>query len=189
MDAFCQNMIALVESVEDCLEKGRLLPCLMLLYSGIDVVAGLERESGEGTKAAFVRWVAEYLLKVRLLPCTALELYAARCGIVHAFTPESDLSRQGKARKVFYAWGTAKSDHLALASRALGRNDCVAIHIRELIDAFRDATVRYLNDIANSPERLARIKARTGQWFTHMDQDLLNRFLDVYTGRPPMKGE
>jgi hypothetical protein len=45
MIAFEENLIALLESIEDCLTKRRILPCLMLLYSGIDVVASLERVS------------------------------------------------------------------------------------------------------------------------------------------------
>jgi hypothetical protein len=169
----------LFDAIEDCLAKGRLLPCLTLLYSGVDVVASLERRPGEGTQAAFVRWIDENLLKSHPLPCTALELYAARCGVVHTFTAESDLSRRGSARRVIYAWGNAKAEDLATATKLLGRTD-VAVHIRGLIDAFRTGLASYLEEVARSPERQQRVEAGTGLWFEHMDQDLVTTFLDMH---------
>jgi len=178
MQAFYANMTQLLGAIEDCLSKGRLLSCLTLLYSGIDVVASLERGSGEGTKAAFVRWAEGNLLKVHPLPCTALELYAARCGVVHAFTPQSDLSRQGSARQIVYAWGTAKSEDLAEAGKRLGRTD-VPVHIRDLIDAFRAGVACYLEEVGRSPEREQLLETGTGLWFTHMDQGLVKQFLEA----------
>ena len=32
MEAFDQNTYALIEAIEECLEKRRLMPCLVLLY-------------------------------------------------------------------------------------------------------------------------------------------------------------
>jgi len=96
-------MDTLFGAINSCEANKFVLPALMLIYSGIDILASLERRKGEGTKASFTRWVDEYLLKAVSLPCTSLELYAARCGILHTLTPESDLSRKGKAREVGYA--------------------------------------------------------------------------------------
>ena len=56
MIAFEENLIGLLESVEDCLAKRRILPCLMLLYSGIDVIASLE--TGKASRSVFIRWVS-----------------------------------------------------------------------------------------------------------------------------------
>jgi hypothetical protein len=70
-----ENLIALLESVEDCLAKRRLLPCLILLYSAIDIVSSLE--SRRASKAAFIAWSDKYLLQGSLLRCTASDLYGA----------------------------------------------------------------------------------------------------------------
>jgi hypothetical protein len=113
-----ENLIALLESVEDCLAKRRLLPCLILLYSAIDIVSSLE--SRRASKAAFIAWSDKYLLQGSLLLCTASDLYGARCGILHTLSPESDMSRKGTARHIFYAWGNAKTDELERASKQLG---------------------------------------------------------------------
>lgn len=178
MQAFFQNMSQLLEAVEDCLGKRQLLPCLTLLYSGVDIVASLERRPSEGTRAAFVRWVEENLLKVQPLPCTALELYAARCGILHAFTAESDLSRQGVARPVIYAWGNAKASDLAETALRLNRRD-VAVQLEELIEGFRAGLARYCEEVAQDAERMRRVEAGTGLWFVHLNQELIGRFLDI----------
>jgi hypothetical protein len=37
-----ETLMQLFESIEDCLLKHRLLPCLILLYSAIDIVSSLE---------------------------------------------------------------------------------------------------------------------------------------------------
>jgi hypothetical protein len=174
--AFKENLTALLESVEDCLAKQRILPCLTLLYSGIDVVASLEHTAS--TRYTFIKWVEEYLLKDATLPCTGADLYGARCGILHSFSAESELSKQGKARQIIYAWGTANAEDLASASKALGRNDC-AVHIRDLINALRVGSANYLEEIMLDPNREQKLKARANLWFTHMGQDAVKAFLEI----------
>jgi len=182
MLVFHQNLVQHLEAIEDCLEKRRILPCLCLLYSAIDVVASLERVPREGTKAAFIRWVDENMLKTRPMPCTALDLYASRCVVLHTFTADSDLSRDGSARRITYAWGNAKPEDLAKAAKLLGRTE-VAVHIRGLIDGFRMGLASYLEAVVHSPERLRRIEESASLWFTHMEQDVVERFLNASSGR------
>jgi hypothetical protein len=87
------NLAGIDESVGLCLEKRRVLPALALLYAGLDIVASLERAPDERPKPAFLRWVNSYMKPDERLGCTAVELYGARCGILHASSAESDLSR------------------------------------------------------------------------------------------------
>lgn len=164
-----------LESIEDCLNKGRVLPSLCLLYSLIDVTASLERRPNEG-KAAFVRWVDENMLEKRPLPCTALELYAARCGVLHSFTPDSDLSRKGQARTIVYAWGRSKAEELAEVGKRLGRTE-VVLQIGDLIESFRVGLDAYLDEVVHDSERLRKIEQLETLWFTHLDQKTVARFL------------
>ncbi len=169
-------MYALIEAVEDCLEKRRVMPSLVLLYTAIDVVASLERRHDEGTRASFTRWVDSYLLNRRSLGCTPLELYAARCGVLHTFTAESDLSRAGKTREVVYAWGNQKKEDLQEAIRLTNR-DWVALHVGDLIDAFREALLLYVEEIEKDPGRQKLVEKRAGVWLTNMNPELLHKFL------------
>jgi hypothetical protein len=179
-DGLYQNIISLIESIEECLEKRRFLPCLTLLYTGIDVIASLERRPEEKPKTAFIRWVDGYLLRARALPCTSTELYAARCGILHTFSADSDLSRRGKARKVFYAWGTAPVGDLAQAASILDRNDIVAVHIRDLIDGFRDGVAGYFQEIGADTRRQDAVAQHAGLWFVKMQPEPLRQLIKAH---------
>src|ERR1022692_3660452 len=196
MQPFHRNMFDLIESIEDCLARHRILPCLTLLYSGIDVVASLDRQSGESSKASFVRWAERYLLTSRKLPCAAIDLYAARCGVVHTapcaaidlyaarcgvvhtFTAASTLSGKRQVRLVGYAWGTAEAEKLAAAATLLQRNDCV-IHVRDLIDAFRNGVTAYLEDVEMDSTRRQKFESNVGLWFTQLDREPVDRLLDM----------
>ena len=123
-------------------------------------------------------WADNYLLQGASLPCTASDLYAARCGILHTLSPESNRSRKGIARQVVYAWGDAKTDELEQASKELGRNNCV-VHVRELINAFRVGLASYLQEAMQDNNRKQKIYAGARQWFTHMDKNAVTAFLKI----------
>lgn len=97
-------------------------------------------------------------------------------GVLHTFTSDSDLSRDGHARRLIYAWGSAPSVELQEASVRLARTD-VAIHLDKLVKCFRRALERYLGRVVQNPERVRRIAIQDSQWFTHLDQQLLKEFL------------
>lgn len=89
----------LKRSIEDCVGKGRVLSCLTLLYSAIDILLTIEKRANKGTRHSFVRWVDSYMLPNDAFQFSALDLYAARCGIIHLFSGDSDLSRKGQAKR------------------------------------------------------------------------------------------
>lgn len=178
MKAFYLHIIDLIDSIEDCAKKCRILPCLTLLYSGMDVMASLNAEHGEGNQVIFVRWVDNYLLKGQNLGCTALDLYAARCGIVHTFTAHSDLYERGKARKIAYAWGLGTSHDLKRTNEALGHSEWLSLHIGDLIHAFRCAIAAHLEHIEADAPSKARFEKASGLWFSTVDGEDVKDFLN-----------
>ena len=172
--AFQRNLTELLDSIEDCLAKRRILPCLMLLYSGIDVIASLE--AGTASRSAFTKWVNRYVLKSTSLSCTASDLYGARCGILHTLSAESNMSRKGTARRMGYAWGNASTDELERATKELGRDER-AVHVRELIDAFRLGLTNYMQEVMQDESRKQKIFAGAGMWLTDMGQNAIKDFL------------
>jgi len=66
----------------------------------------------DATAETFCNWVERYLFPQRRLACSAPELYAARCGVLHTFTADSRMARRGDARRVVYAWGPKKADEV-----------------------------------------------------------------------------
>ncbi len=176
--SFYKHMIDLLDSIEDCEAKRRTLPCLTLLYAGMDVMASLDSLPSEGIQASFVRWINSYLLLGRSFECTALDLYAARCGVVHTFTPDSDLHRKGKVRKIQYAWGNADVDKLARSTQALGY-DTASVHLRDLIDAFRDAVANQIDAIEKDQAKRDRFEAMSGLWFCNLNKSVMDDFLKL----------
>ncbi len=176
--AFYKHMMDLVDSIDDCETKRRTLPCLTLLYAGMDVMASLDSIPGEGVRGGFVRWANTFLLTERSFECSALDLYAARCGVVHTFTPESDLHRQGKARKIHYAWGTAEVDKLSRATQALG-HDYASVHLSDLVNAFRDAVAEHLKVIERDRTKRERFESMSGLWFSDLSKSIMDDFIEL----------
>jgi hypothetical protein len=155
----------------------RSLPSLALVYTIIDILGSLERVEGEGTRKSFVRWVDSYLLPNAGLPCNALDLYAARCGILHALTPEADLVKKGEARRLAYAWGTGSAEDLREIGKRLERSDVVAIHVGDLISGVHEALDRYLSAVSSDAKRLAEIDSRSSQWFAMLPLEIATQYL------------
>lgn len=182
MDSFYKNFVSIFTAINLCLDNKLILPTLMLIYSAIDIVGGLERKKGEGTKASFLRFVDGYLLKAKPLGCTALELYGARCGTLHAAAAESDLSKEGKARMVIYAWGAGKLDDINKASKRLKYNDSVAVHVSDLLGALQNGLVNYLEEVYKDADRIKVVESNAAKVFSLMDKTIVEEFLKLEEG-------
>jgi hypothetical protein len=110
--------------------------------------------------------------------CTAVDLYAARCAVVHTYTPESDLSRTGKARLVAYAFGPAQLEKLEEASALAHQNRQVNVHARQLIDAFYKGIKAYLDEVETDTSRLQEIERSASQWTVNMDPKTMDKYLE-----------
>lgn len=186
MESSYRHLFDLIESIEECACKGRILPCLALLYTGIDVVSSFDT-GGEATKSGFVKWVETYFLKAVPLPCTALDIYGARCAVLHTFTPDSRISRNGEARKLAYAWGKADVKDLVKAQEKTAeifgmddtRNNFVSVHLSDLILAFRKALVNYLDEVEMDSERQNQVERAMGRLYCNMDIATVANFLEL----------
>ena len=140
----------------------------MLLYSGIDVVGALERKPGMRTKASFTHWVDSYMLKAKPLGCSSLELYGARCGLLHTMATESELSKSGKARQINYAWGNAKCQDFKTAGDILNYPDILSIHVDDLLEAFKSGLIDYFQEIDKDAARQEIVLKNAGAWITDL---------------------
>jgi hypothetical protein len=177
VDTLIKNLDGLDEAVIRCLDAKLILPGLSLVFAGIDIVASLERQPGESTKVSFTRWVDQYLLPAKPLGCTSLELYAARCGILHTFTADSDLSRTRGVRKIYYAWGSALASDLDATGTRLGKGDAVAVHVSDLHGAFRQGVLVWFHDVTADAKRSNAVDAAGGAWFTNLSIEIVKDYL------------
>src|SRR4051794_28242930 len=102
-----ENVQDFVRAARLCLNTGLVLPCVALIYSAIDQLACLDRapEHKDVQRDDFIKWVDTYLLPGSGLNCSAIDLYGARCGVLHSQSPQSRLSRLGEAKQLCYARG------------------------------------------------------------------------------------
>jgi hypothetical protein len=176
--------MALLEAIDLMVEQQRVLAALTLIYAGIDAIASLERRESERTgRAAFLRWADAFLLRDERLPCTALELYGARCGILRTFSADSDLSRSGEVRRVVYARGHGVSRGAldVVLRRHQQRTDLVALHLSDLRDAFRAGVFAFFVAVTEDEARWDAVKEKAGTWLIDIDHSLLDDSLD-WTG-------
>jgi len=157
MNPLDPSLEEIIEGIDVCQKAHLNNSTLILLYAGIDAVASLEKLPGEQQKFSFLRWVNSYLLPAKQLACSDLELYGARCGLVHNMAAESDLSIQGKVRPVVYSFGGASPTESQNASDALNHG-YVAIDSNDLIEAFRVGVHTFWSDVSASPQRKAIVE-------------------------------
>lgn len=179
-DTFALMLSQLVRAIIICIDNKLTLPALMLLYAGIDICGWLASPSDRAsTCESFTHWVDKYLLPSKQLPVTAIELYAARCGLLHTYTPESHLSAAGKARKIAYAWGDAQACDLQKTIDLEGRSDLVALHVSDLLEAFRLGLLAFFADMEHDPSLAAAFEARSAKSFAPLSKDLIREYLDL----------
>jgi hypothetical protein len=144
-----------------------LIPALTLVYSMIDCMAWAARpiEPDDVSGEDFVTWVDEYMLPSPRIDCTAEDLYAARFAILHSLSTESRRVRSGKARPIYYCWGTANPAVLRRFIKKSGEN-VVVMQLDDLLFAFSEGS-RLFWEAADSDPRLgALIRPRLDQWLT-----------------------
>src|SRR5262249_37500203 len=135
--ALSTNLKTLATGIAACLVQKLITPAKMLLCAGIDTAGWLDSPNQFTNQKGFENWVNRYLLPAKPLACTATDLYAARCGLLHTMTPDSSLSFQGKARRICWAWGTWSLEDLQRSIDLTGNSGkLVAVHINDLFEAW-----------------------------------------------------
>jgi hypothetical protein len=91
----------ILSDIEWAINAGRNLAAAQLILSAIDVVSGLERpaDKEETSGEIFISWCDEHLaLAGRSHSLTGIDLWGARCGFLHGYTPISRQVRLQRAR-------------------------------------------------------------------------------------------
>jgi hypothetical protein len=189
MDMLEKHLKDLFAAIIHCYQNQLLMPCLVLLYSGIDVAASLEPSVAKGVGDRFEKWVDQYMLSGRRLSCTAKELYAARCGVIHTFTPDSNISKSGNARVIGYAYGKAELKKLDEATTLSGRQGIqVNVHLNDLIEVFHAGYETYLKEASADSVRWNEVMRDAGMWTVSIDTDAVDKYIAVKSSSMPPGG-
>lgn len=168
-----RGLIDLLTATEICIKQDLIIPSLILIYSGIDSMAWLGRPvNKEGvTRADFIRWVDTYLLEDSNLCCTAKDLYAARCSILHSMISESEMSQHGQANMIWYAWGKKDENQLLDLLKQLPQIPATAIHLSKLFEAYKQGLNRFFTNVENDKNLNALIIDRARKYFVNLKLD------------------
>lgn len=153
----------IIKDINGAWERRSSRATLILLYSGIDAMAYLTmpEERAKVTRADFVGWAEKYLRfrdvdSQTTLSVPGLELYAARCAMVHTYSSEADLHKEGKVkRQIGYG-----DEFLPEVAERTDVEHLVMLSIRGLVDAFSRGVVATLQDITSDEPRRRLFAAR-----------------------------
>lgn len=160
------SMGQIVSVMNDCFADQKIFPMLMLLYPSIDIMSWLNRDikHDDGTRKDYMDWVGRFLLPESSLSCSAIDLYSARCAFLHSFSAESNLSRSGKAKRIYYAWGNGNELDLQALINIL-ETQVVTIHVDKLFAAFCLGMDKFINSVDEGSDQERLIVDRSKKLF------------------------
>jgi len=179
MEDLRASLLEVISAAEHTATSGAKLVSLILTYTAIDTAAWLASDSdADPVGARFQRWADKYLLpQVPRLSCTAEELYAARCGVLHTMTGDADLHAKKPLRRIAYAWGGADARDLAGEVSEAGLSDkLVAIHLTDLTEGLRLGVASFLEEALADPVMAGRLEMRSRRFFTNVPKEEFQRF-------------
>jgi hypothetical protein len=156
-----------LRAVKCCFDSGLPEASLTLLYSGIDTLGLLAAppDVSDATRATFIDWCEKYL--VTLLKSIdgkslmALDLYAARCGVLHTSRSVSRLGREGVAHEVCYQFQGQSGVNLGLNAKL----EPAMLDIAHFAIAFTKGGTAFIRDLNRDPTRLKTARARAQSFF------------------------
>jgi hypothetical protein len=154
------------------LRKNQLpLPLLTLLYSTIDILAyvwagGADKEASKRFIGFTLKYIIKYLKEVN-----EVDLWGARCAIIHTATPESTVSIKGNARKIVYSWGSARIELLKeIIKKDAEPHKYIAISIDDLFEALGKGIDDFLADLVNDEESCKDCMDRVKKFYALIPQ-------------------
>jgi len=165
-EALFENVSRHMKAIDLCIENKLRTPALILVYAGIDIFAALNRpeDKEEGSRKDFKHWCEKYMLSKKQLRCSAGDLYAARCGVVHSYSSQSRLTRQREAREIVYSWGSQSPEPLQSVLDSI-EYPANVLHIETLVESFKAGVNEFLGEIAEDDARIQLVVIRAAKFF------------------------
>jgi hypothetical protein len=117
------------------------------------------------------------MYKNRKLEASSTDLYAARCSMLHTLTPDSSLSKKGKANIVAYAWGKAKLEDLKDAAKKAGINNQSFVHVDELFEIYKEGIDNFIADLDTNEELQKGFEERLALSYENIDNEEMQTYL------------
>jgi len=132
---------------------------VMLILTGIDTMAYLSMPASKKTQDChdFIEWVDRHILFEGKEKLTGLELYIARCVILHSYSDYSSIMSMGDCRKIEY---TDQSNPGAIDYNPEESDKIVKVSVHALSDAFFNGTDRFFDYLFSDNEKALLVEKR-----------------------------
>ncbi|RXJ53794.1 hypothetical protein [Candidatus Marinarcus aquaticus] len=174
MNTFIKNYYQMLYAIEQSIEQKLQLPTLTLIYSTIDSLSWVAY-GDIGVKKRFTKWIHDYMFRTKKLNVNALDLYAARCAILHTLTPNSDLSNNNQASTLWYSWGIGEDIELEQLIKKRKVENAKVIHINELYESLKLGILQFIQ-IENLNEDSQK---RINQHYENITREQLTKYLKL----------
>lgn len=170
MTNFEKNIEQMFKGIELCLNQKLQFPTLSLIYTVIDNLAYITY-GNISVEKRYKEWITKYMFKEKKLNVTPMDLYSARCAILHTLTPNSRKTQEKKALVIAYVWGN--DDVKILEQSILNSNEKYkALHINDLYNSLISGTINFFNsEILKKEDCLKRMAEHYGKI---SKEDLIN---------------
>lgn len=144
--------------IRSLLNEDRLRGALLLTLAGIDSIAFLGMEEGkeQNERSDYIEWANKYIE----FPCpeqvSGLELYASRCGALHAYSTEANLHKKNGCRKI--VWMSESTPEVRYEPDV--DEQLVLVSIPDLARAFFEGVDDFLIDLFSKDRRAEVAKER-----------------------------
>lgn len=147
----------MLRGIQACLDQQCLVSAMTLMFAAIDALAALTRpiNQPETDGATFRTWAMRFLHPDQRVNCTVEDLWGARCGVLHTYSPEAMRAAGHGARRVYYQWRLGPA---ADTVRALPAASIVVI-VEDLHAALIDAVHAYIAEIPADADLEGRLNA------------------------------
>lgn len=158
LDEIVYGPRGMLNGIDACIETQCLVSALTLIYSAIDAISALTRplDSEKTNREVFKQWVAKHMKPSERLGCRPEDIYAARCGVLHTYSPDADLVRRGEAKPLVYRWKNGPAPDPQLASQI--PENALVICIDDLSETLRVAVGDFIETLANDSESWSRVE-------------------------------
>jgi hypothetical protein len=175
-DLYGSNLRELIKTIDSCFKHKENFSGLILLYSTLDIIVWLSRDqhAADATRKDFILWVEEYLLPGSKLPCSAEELYSARCFLIHSYAPEwgMGMNREGEAKKIVYTGGFIDKETVdGHTSASSDKDQSIILNIDDLVSSLKTAIQRFNYCLSDNQPLSELIDERSKRFFINVFQE------------------
>jgi hypothetical protein len=158
--SFDRALSEIFSGIELCLAQHLFSPTLLLVFACMDAFSWIELSAIRDAKARFEAWVNKRVLPHEEVVCTAVDLYAARSGILHRLGTRSRLSESGEAAQISFCHGEADFEVLGVMREHFEKTGkrMPIVKLEALANALRKGVDSFLKDVESAPELKAQME-------------------------------